>query len=548
VKTHKERPYPIRLLLTGCGTPVQPLSQFVQHSIRHITQHLRFQIKDTKHFLQKVDQINTELGPLPESAILVVCDVRELYPSVDNEMGIPAVRTLLEKFPNPDGISTDCIIEALKLCLTLNVCSYTPGEGDTILAKPCQGIAMGPAHACDFVDIFMNDLDEKLVATSPVPLLTSLADSDKSSRCKTLDWSRFRDDGITILLHEEHVHTFEEHLQKLHPPKIQWTLSYGKEVHYLDLRVKIEDGIIRTEIHTKSSHKYLPPSSCHPRSTFKGLIYGLGTKLRVNCSENATLQPAVNEYARYFQCSGWNLQKAKRELQRGASRERHELLFQEKPKHTSKIAWITRFDPRVPSKRAIIRKYQEVLYSDPENKKIFPPGTVISADRRRKNLGELYKRTVPRRFVQHGPLLEPGFHPCGGKCDFCRHGLPTSEILSSWDGRRWRIKKHLTCTTPLVVYMLQCTLHPEAIYIGSSKDVRTRWRNHKSDFLGRRAQKSGWAAHSAVQHPDDGQLLFVRATVIDSVPHECQLLQRELWWQANLGTIYQGLNRRHEFT
>ena len=41
----------------------------------------------------------------------VCCDVRKLYPSVDNDMGIPAVRRLLDKYPNPDGLNTDLIID-----------------------------------------------------------------------------------------------------------------------------------------------------------------------------------------------------------------------------------------------------------------------------------------------------------------------------------------------------------------------------------------------------------------------------------------------------
>eukprot|EP00745_Piridium_sociabile_P034400 TRINITY_DN59086_c0_g1_i16.p1 TRINITY_DN59086_c0_g1~~TRINITY_DN59086_c0_g1_i16.p1 ORF type:complete len:143 (-),score=13.76 TRINITY_DN59086_c0_g1_i16:581-1009(-) len=75
IKTHKPPPYPHRLLLSGSGTPIQPLSKFVQLSIAHLTQYLPYQIMDTKDFLLKIEKINQTLSPLPRGAWFTVCDV-----------------------------------------------------------------------------------------------------------------------------------------------------------------------------------------------------------------------------------------------------------------------------------------------------------------------------------------------------------------------------------------------------------------------------------------------------------------------------------------
>ena len=48
----------------------------------------------------------------------------KLYPSVDNADGVPAVERLLEKYPNPDGLPKELILEALKICLEENVCEF----------------------------------------------------------------------------------------------------------------------------------------------------------------------------------------------------------------------------------------------------------------------------------------------------------------------------------------------------------------------------------------------------------------------------------------
>ena len=50
----------------------------------------------------------------------------------------------------------------------------------------------------------------------------------------------------------------------------------------------------------------------------------------------------------------------------------------------------------------------------PKTKLIFPKGLIIAANRRRPNLSELIKPTIPRRFFQHGPFLEQESFPCKG--------------------------------------------------------------------------------------------------------------------------------------
>ena len=224
VKTHKTFPYPYRLLLSGSGTPIQPLSKFVQLSISHLTDELEYQVMDTKEFLQKMEKVNRTVAPLPTTATLAVCDVIALYPSVDNTMGVPAVANMLKEYPSPIQTSTKCIVEGLQLALENNTCAYTDSEGDTVFATPNRGTAMGPCHACDYVDVFMNQIDKKLVEESPVPLVSSL----NQNIDKHLDWSRFRDDGFAILPHGASTTAFEAHLQALHPPRhkmdcVHWT-------------------------------------------------------------------------------------------------------------------------------------------------------------------------------------------------------------------------------------------------------------------------------------------------------------------------------------
>ena len=48
------------------------------------------------------------------------------------------------------------------------------------------------------------------------------------------------------------------------------------------------------------------------------------------------------------------------------------------------------------------------VFKSPENAN-FPKTVIISADRKRENLGEIFKPTAPGRFPRHGPNNKPGF-------------------------------------------------------------------------------------------------------------------------------------------
>jgi len=210
VKTHKQKPFPIRLLLSGCVTPIQPLSKFVQPNIGHLTEYLPFQILDTKEFLQKISEVNNTFAPLPDSACFAACDVVALYPNVNN-MELPAVTSPLKEHPSRLGIRTDCVIEALDIALTNNTCVYTD-ETTSIYVRPNRGTAMGPNHACNYVDVFMSELDRKLMSTCPVPLPSSLLPCHLQKQYRYLDWSRFQTANTSN--HSQTIHRpFTDHSQ-----------------------------------------------------------------------------------------------------------------------------------------------------------------------------------------------------------------------------------------------------------------------------------------------------------------------------------------------
>ena len=91
-------------------------------------------------------------------------------------------------------------------------------------------------------------------------------------------------------------------------------VTHGKEAEYLDVKLHIVNGLIEIDVFSKNCHGYLPAYSCHAPSVFKGLISGVGTRLRMLCTDGHTLDERLNEYSKHFCMSGWKWQKARKEL------------------------------------------------------------------------------------------------------------------------------------------------------------------------------------------------------------------------------------------
>ena len=108
------------------------------------------------------------------------------------------------------------------------------------------------------------------------------------------------------------------------------------------------------------------------------------------CSEDEDLDRRLEEYGRHLTVSGWKYKTAKDRLVEGAKKDREKLLNQPlegkdtKKRKDTKIAWVSTYDPRVPSKTAVIKKNLLLLHANVVTKEIFPPRTIISADRKEK--------------------------------------------------------------------------------------------------------------------------------------------------------------------
>ena len=210
-----------------------------------------------------------------------------MFPNIDNNLGITAVRKALDsrssKFP-----STDCIAEAVEICLRVNNCQFSEQH---FVQK--HGTAMGPKNACSYADLARGLIDDK---------------AKLEGNLKPLLWWRYRDDifdlwtqGLPKLLE------FTDYINSLYPT-IKFELVYSDSfLHVLDLTLHLKDGLIVTDIYSKptDSHLYLPFSSSHPLHCKKAIPYGEALRVKRNCSTDDFLQNRCKEYKGYLKSQNY---------------------------------------------------------------------------------------------------------------------------------------------------------------------------------------------------------------------------------------------------
>ena len=96
-KIHKNRDNPpSRPIISASSHPTERISEFVDYQLNPLVPKLPSYIKDTTHFLQKLDS----LPELPNGCLLVTLDVSSLYTNIPHKEGIHACRKALESCTN----------------------------------------------------------------------------------------------------------------------------------------------------------------------------------------------------------------------------------------------------------------------------------------------------------------------------------------------------------------------------------------------------------------------------------------------------------------
>ena len=127
VKTHKTG-NPKIATTSGCKSTLENL-------LYDTAGELPSRIKDTNHILDIIDNLNFLDLRFTINSILVSFDIINMFPNIDNNLGLSFVKKYLDLCSK--NIRTNCLLEALELCLTCNNSIFNNDNylqiGDTVL-------------------------------------------------------------------------------------------------------------------------------------------------------------------------------------------------------------------------------------------------------------------------------------------------------------------------------------------------------------------------------------------------------------------------------
>lgn len=567
-KAHKpEKNYPGRLITSGCGSPTEHLSQWLEYYLKPLMDQLPYRLQDTSHFIRNVLSFNEERLDKESPPAIIHCswDIVSMFPNINNELGISACRDILDQrevtFP-----TTDAIIDGLIITLEENIAQF----GLTVV-KQRKGTAMGPHHSCSYADIAVDyAIDQKVMAPN------------NPYRDYIGMWARFRDDIYCSWLgNEETLLEFDRWLNEL-DHHLKFTLEHSVEsTVFLDLRVSTAGKCIETSMYSKSSdsHAYLMPTSCHPTHICKNIPKGVMKRVKRNCSNEVACELAFEEYKQYLSTRGYSGDLIDGAIGQARGTSRESLLgisVSEAPKSSSrKYPLIMKFNPRLPPMSKFVRENLHVLELTPETKKLFNSDSMFVSYKMENNIKSMITKN---RYVIKPDMSNTNNEQIGSslpddvgsvsckKCVLCTNFLVESKIITSPNtNQTYSIKSHITCKTKNIIYMITDKICSNVIYIGyTGDDMCTRWRNHKSHIkmgyktceiashfkrlestvhkLDKSSQKtftSDLSEHLSV-------LLIETVEPIPGKPMKRVLEERETFWQGALkaSKLFGGINKR----
>ena len=342
---------PGRPIVADTGSISRNAGEIVEHFLYPLCTLLPSHLKDTRHFIAIL-----RTTQLPLNCTLFTLDVESLYTNVPIQEGISAVASMF--LEHPDERRPDLtLLTLLRLILTSNTFRFE----DTRWLQ-LHGVAMGQVFGGSFANIFLGRWERDALSTAAHrPLL----------------WVRFQDDIFGVWQHDQaSLQSFVTHLNAQHP-KIKLKLTTGESVDFLDLTVKIQGTYISHQPFFKEtdSHLVLPPTSHHPSSTFRGLLYSETLRFSVNSSSRAAFEGAFATVSPVWRKQGYT---------RTAIRAAKKDVLTHTGQH---LTWETGMFPcGRPSCSTCVRVNATTTIRDPNSQLIYPITSRLSCESR----GTLY--------------------------------------------------------------------------------------------------------------------------------------------------------------
>jgi len=365
-KIHKPN-IPGRPIISGCDSPTEKLSIFVDHFLKQFVPFIPSHIKDTNDFLRTILSIPS---PLPPGALLVTIDVISLYTNIPQDEGINASLNVVSLIPTHLRPPLHVFRKFLEFILKQNFFLFNDQHYLQIL-----GTAMGTRMAPSFANLFLHQLEYNILSNTPNDL-------------HPLIWKRYIDDVFMIWTHGEQ--TLLELLQYMNTfhPTIKFQFSFSPtDINFLDTTIYLTpERKLESTLYTKptDSSMLLHYTSHHPRQCKSGTIYSQALRFRRIITDNNKLCQKLLRLKLILLSRGYPNSLINHNFSKILHLTQFQLLHNPSHKethiHKQVLPFIVPYHPTLHSIPSILHHFWFLISKDPELSRIFPhsPTTAYS--------------------------------------------------------------------------------------------------------------------------------------------------------------------------
>ena len=477
-------------------------------------------ILDTGDLIDHLEKLNQSNVLKNEKANLFTLDVKALYPSIQPELAMQAIREVLAKDKTTDKKIKEAITRFIELSFEK---SYVAYKDECYKSK--VGIPTGGSLSRQIADIFLHwmlfcKMSPKLDLVQAIRF-----------------WKRFIDDCIGVWRGSRR--SFNNFVQQLNSETKKYGIEFpikevqfGKSVHFLESCVYLDaNNIIHYKGYSKptDSKRYLSPQSFHPKSVFDAIPFSQFLRTLRNNSKPGTASIELNLVATHFENSGYEKERLNK-LKEKAINNANEPTEQSSGENETLVFPLHYFNE--------IREFKEVVRSlNSDLQSLVGDMRVMFAMKKRSSIGNSVVRNKQLSF----PEPNSNSQRCNrGGC--CQCPLTISKPTVTVNKKSISIPKSLNCKSRNVIYMWLCNLCSEAYFGRTTQECHDRSTGHRGCFTDEKWEKSALSMHAKDMHKNCFSLNNYSIALIKKVSPQ-NLRREEFRLIDKYRTVSLGLNR-----
>ncbi len=521
-------------------------------------------ILDTGNLISNLEKIN-ESGKLQnENVHLFTLDVQSLYPSIQPDLALQAIRNALSADTTTDNKLKTVIESFIKLSFKYSYVSY---KNDCYKSK--IGIPTGGSLSRQIADIFLH----WIMFVKMTPKLSAIP--------AIRFWERFIDDCIGVWRGTKR--SFDIFVKQLNAETSKYGIlfpvkevQFGKSIHFLDLCVYLDqDNTLQYRGYSKptDSKRYLNPNSFHPASVFNSIPFSQMLRTIRNNSKKETMEPELEECVQTFRKSGYNSTSLEAQKQKAINKsvQKHDTTIDDSetlvPNNNTTVddnetsvpnnnTTADNSETSVPNDDTManggetlvfpihyfegVTEFKSVVRSlDNEIKELIGDTKIMFAMRKRSSIGNMLVRNKQLSFQNEAAV--------GQKCNArgCRQcPLVIDKQKVTVNGVTVNIPHNLNCKTRNIIYLWLCKLcaGKEAYFGRTTQECHDRTSGHRGSFQEDKWEKSALSMHARDVHQTNFSLDNFSVAVVKKVSPQ-RLRREEYKFIDKFRTNSLGLNR-----